>query len=185
MRGAEEGIPDTEERISDTEEGIPDTEERICGKKGKRMPGTGGRIPGTGQRPDAAYGAECRTVSLATGRLAYPFIADMARRLEGVLEDIRILVYPITNVFFGEQITVSGLLTGQDIAGQLAGRELGERLLLPWNVLRSGERVFLDDMTVEELENTLQVKVDIVKSSGHDFIDAIIDSIGVSGTECQ
>lgn len=115
-----------------------------------------------------------KTVSIATGRLAYPSIVDMAGRLESACGGIRILVYPVTNDFFGERITVSGLLTGQDIAAQLAGRELGERLLLPQNVLRSGERVFLDDMTVEELENTLQVKVDIVKSSGRDFVDAIL-----------
>lgn len=117
---------------------------------------------------------ERKTVSIATGRLAYPSIADMAKRLENACMGIRILVYPVTNEFFGERITVSGLLTGQDIASQLAGRELGERLLLPQNVLRSGEKVFLDDMTVEELENTLQVKVDIVKSSGRDFVDAVL-----------
>ncbi len=114
------------------------------------------------------------TVSLATGRLAYPYIGGMAGRLEEVCEGLRILVYPITNEFFGERITVSGLLTGQDIVRQLTGKELGGRLLLPQNVLRSGERVFLDDMTVEEMENALQVKVDIVKSSGRDFIDTIL-----------
>ena len=114
------------------------------------------------------------TVSLATGRLAYPYIGGMAGRLEEVCEGLRILVYPITNEFFGERITVSGLLTGQDIVRQLTGKELGGRLLLPQNVLRSGERVFLDDMTVEEMEKALQVKVDIVKSSGRDFIDTIL-----------
>ena len=114
------------------------------------------------------------TVSLATGRLAYPYIGGMAGRLEEVCEGLRILVYPITNEFFGERITVSGLLTGQDIVRQLTGKELGGRLLLPQNVLRSGERVFLDDMTVEEMENALQVEVDIVKSSGRDFIDTIL-----------
>ena len=114
------------------------------------------------------------TVSLATGRLAYPYIGGMAGRLEEVCEGLRILVYPITNEFFGERITVSGLLTGQDIVRQLTGKELGGRLLLPQNVLRSGERVFLDDITVEELEKALQVKVDIVKSSGRDFIDTIL-----------
>ena len=114
------------------------------------------------------------TLSVATGLLAYPYIRDMAGRLEAVCSGIRIHVYPITNDFFGERITVSGLLTGQDIVKQLTGQELGERLLLPQNVLRSGETVFLDDMTVEEMEKTLQVKVDIVKSSGRDFIDTIL-----------
>ena len=87
---------------------------------------------------------------------------------------LRINVFGIINDFFGERITVSGLLTGQDIEKQLKGKELGERILLPENVLRSGERVFLDDMTVEELEKALQVRVDIVKSSGRDFVNAIL-----------
>ena len=71
-------------------------------------------------------------------------------------------------------ITVSGLLTGQDLIAQLTGRELGEALYLPQNVLRSGEEVFLDDVTVTEMEKALQVKVDIIKSSGRDFVEAIL-----------
>lgn len=69
---------------------------------------------------------------------------------------------------------MSGLITGQDLIKQLKGQELGDRLLLPCNMLRSGEDVFLDDVTVSELEETLQVKIDIVKSSGQDFIDAVL-----------
>ncbi len=91
-------------------------------------------------------------------------------------ETVTIRIYPVRNDFFGELITVSGLLTGQDLKAQLMGQDLGERLLLPQNVLKSGESVFLDDMTVKELEKALQVPVDIVKSSGKDFIDAILYS---------
>ncbi len=91
-------------------------------------------------------------------------------------ETVTIHIYPVRNDFFGELITVSGLLTGQDLKAQLMGQDLGERLLLPQNVLKSGESVFLDDMTVKELEKALQVPVDIVKSSGKDFIDAILYS---------
>ncbi|MDE7020920.1 MAG: DUF512 domain-containing protein, partial [Lachnospiraceae bacterium] len=68
----------------------------------------------------------------------------------------------------------SGLLTGQDIIQQLKGKQLGERILLPQNVLRSGEDYFLDDITVGEMEKALQVKVDIVKSSGHEFVNAVL-----------
>ncbi len=71
-------------------------------------------------------------------------------------------------------ITVSGLLTGQDLSAQLMGQRLGEKLLLPQNVLKSGEPVFLDDMTLAELEKALQVRIDIVKSSGQDLLDAIL-----------
>lgn len=113
-------------------------------------------------------------VSLATGRLAFPYIKNMAEQMMEKYPQLKIHVYAIRNDFFGEMITVSGLLTGQDILAQLKDKELGEKLLLPQNVLKSGETVFLDDMTVAELEKALQVQVDIVKSSGQDFIDAIL-----------
>lgn len=83
-------------------------------------------------------------------------------------------VYKIINNFFGPMITVSGLLTGQDLSEQLKDKELGDKLLLPCNVLRSGEDVFLDDITLSDLESTLQVKIDIVKSSGRDFVESVI-----------
>ena len=114
------------------------------------------------------------TISLATGKLAYPYLKKMCEDLESVVKGLKINVYDITNVFFGENITVSGLLTGQDIIAQLTGKDLGERLLLPQNILRSGEDVFLDDIRVFEVEKALQVKVDIVKSSGYDFLDSIL-----------
>lgn len=114
------------------------------------------------------------TVSMATGKLSYPYIRRMADGVQEAFPNIRILVYEIRNDFFGERITVSGLLTGQDLVAQLKGRELGERLFLPQNVLRSGEDVFLDDMHLGELEGALQVKTDIVKSRGCDFVNAIL-----------
>ncbi len=113
-------------------------------------------------------------ISIATGKLAYPYLKKMCETIENTVSGIKINVYSITNDFFGENITVSGLLTGQDIIGQLKEKDLGERLLLPVNVLRSGEDVFLDDIRVLEVEKALQVKVDIVKSSGYDFLDAIL-----------
>ncbi len=111
-----------------------------------------------------------RRISVATGMLAYTHIQDMARRLTALSPWLTIRVWPIRNDFFGEQITVSGLLTGGDIRAQLAGKELGEALYLPQNVLRSGEEVFLDDMTLQQLGNALQTRVNIVKSSGRDFV---------------
>ena len=62
----------------------------------------------------------------------------------------------------------------RSIIQQLKGKQLGERILLPQNVLRSGEDYFLDDITVGEMEKALQVKVDIVKSSGHEFVNAVL-----------
>ena len=114
------------------------------------------------------------TYSSVTGQISYPYIRRMADRIMERFPDIRILVYPIRNDFFGERITVTGLLTGQDILAQLEGKELGEILCLPENLLRSGEHVLLDDITVEEIAGTLQVRTDIVKSSGYDFVDAFV-----------
>ena len=121
--------------------------------------------------PDATLSGK---VSMITGKLAYPYICRMAERMEKAFPELKILVYEIRNDFFGERITVSGLLTGQDIVKQLTGKELGQRLLLPQNVLRSGEDVFLDDMHLPELMGALQVQADIVKSSGCDFVDSIL-----------
>ena len=113
-------------------------------------------------------------LSIATGRLAYPYILEMAGRLMALGGGINIHVYEITNRFFGEKITVAGLLTGGDMIEQLKGKPLGERLLLSQNMLRAGEEVFLDDVTVPEMEKALQVKIDIVKSSGYDLADAVL-----------
>ncbi len=113
-------------------------------------------------------------VSIATGLLAYPYIKQFAEETQAVFPGRRVHVYAIRNEFFGTPITVAGLITGRDLAKQLSGKPLGERLLLPCAMFRSGEEVFLDDMTREELQNALQVRVDIVKSSGHDFVEAIL-----------
>ena len=118
-----------------------------------------------------------KEVSIATGRLAAPFLEELVGKLEEKYPHVRVHVYPIRNDFFGEMITVSGLLTGQDLKKQLSVVPLGEKLLSPCNMIRSEEQDFLDDVTVEELEKTLQVPIDIVKSSGKDLLDAIINEV--------
>ena len=115
-----------------------------------------------------------REVSAATGLLAGPYIQKMADRLMAKYPNTKIHVYPIRNDFFGELITVSGLITGKDLIAQLRGRQIGEKLLLPCNMFRSGEEVFLDDVTLADVEEALQVRADIVKSSGRDFIEAVL-----------
>ncbi len=112
-------------------------------------------------------------VSMVTGVLMQGYIKTMIEQLQQLYPQLTIRLYPVVNYFFGENITVSGLLTGQDIIAQLKDKPLGDRLLLPCNLLRSGEEVLLDDVTVTDIEKALQVKVDIVKSSGWDFIKAI------------
>lgn len=124
-----------------------------------------------GGRPDES---RKERMTLVTGKLAYPAIREMAERLMKWFPGLELEVTAVTNEFFGEQITVSGLLTGQDIISQLKGKNLGSRILLPQNVLRSGEDYFLDDVTLSQLEETLQVRADIVKSSGRDFVNAVL-----------
>lgn len=116
-----------------------------------------------------------RILSIATGRLAYPYLKRMAEKMEEKYPNLRIHVYAVRNDFFGERITVSGLVTAQDIMAQLAGKELGESLLLPCNMLKADEDIFLDDYTVGQVSEALQVPVVIVKSSGQDLIDAILE----------
>lgn len=121
-----------------------------------------------------------RTLTIATGKLAYPTILRFAKQLEEVFPSVKITVIPIRNDFFGETITVSGLITGQDLIKQLkdkqdAGEDLGDTLQLPSNLLRSGEQVFLDDVTVSQVEAALGMRVITVEPGGRDFIEAIIN----------
>ncbi|MCD8015211.1 MAG: DUF512 domain-containing protein [Lachnospiraceae bacterium] len=121
------------------------------------------------------WGNSChREISIATGRLAGPYLRKLCKDICEVFPNVSCHVYEIRNDFFGEEITVAGLITGADLIAQLAGKDLGEELLLPCTMLRSGERVFLDDVTVEELEGTLQIPVRIVESDGRDFVRAVV-----------
>lgn len=115
-----------------------------------------------------------RELSIATGRLMEPFLGEMIVSIQKKYPKVRVHLYGIRNDFFGERITVAGLITAQDMIAQLKDMPKGDRLLIPDSMLRSGENVFLDDKTVEEVENALQVKIDIVKSSGQDFVEKII-----------
>ncbi len=117
-----------------------------------------------------------RRLTLATGKLAYRTICELAAQMMKAFEWLDLNVVAIRNDFFGERITVSGLLTGQDLIAQLKDLPLGDKLLLPQNVLRSGENYFLDDITVPQLEEALQVRVDIVKSSGQDFVETVLNA---------
>ena len=116
-----------------------------------------------------------KDISMATGLLAYPYLQKMIERLQIKYPNVHVNLYAIRNDFFGEKITVAGLITGQDLIAQLKGQKLGDRLLLPCSMFRSGEEVFLDDVTLNELKDSLQVEIDIVKSSGWDFVEAILN----------
>jgi len=116
-----------------------------------------------------------RKLTLITGTLAEPVIREQVEKIQKKYPNIAAKVYGIRNDFFGEQITVAGLVTAQDIIAQLKDKELGDVLLIPEVMLRSGEEVFLDDLTVSDVEKALQTRVSIVKSDGESFVQAVIE----------
>ena len=116
-----------------------------------------------------------RNISIATGRLVYSSIKELAEKAEKACPGLKVNVYEIINEFFGEKITVSGLLTGQDIIKQLKGKDLGEMLYLPENLLRAGEDYLLDDVRICDIEKELDTKVGISKSGGHNMVSMLFD----------
>ena len=121
-----------------------------------------------------------RTLTIATGKLTGPTIRGFAEQRMRAFPRLHIHVSDIRNDFFGETITVSGLVTGQDLIRQLkerkeAGEDLGGALHIPSNMLRVGEQVFLDDVTVQDVERELNMRVVPVEPGGNEFIQAILD----------
>ena len=115
-----------------------------------------------------------REASIVSGKLAYNTVKGICEKLERACSGLKINVYSIRNDFFGERITVSGLLVGQDVIAQLKGNELGAELLLPQSMFRAGDTLMLDDMYLSDIAEALQVRCIIVKSSGYDFIAALL-----------
>ncbi|MDR1590126.1 MAG: DUF512 domain-containing protein [Oscillospiraceae bacterium] len=118
--------------------------------------------------------------SVATGRAAGGFIREMTRAAAERYGVAAGEVYEIRNDFFGESVDVAGLVTGGDIIAQLSGKTLGDRLLIPRAMLRRGESVFLDDVTLETLSERLGVHVRAVGPSGADLLGAVL---GVPGAD--
>ena len=114
-------------------------------------------------------------VSIGTGTLVYPYIKQMAELVMEKFKGIRIQTFAIVNNFFGNDITVAGLLTAADIIDQLKDKELGKYLLLPDTLLKTGTDILLDDLTVPDIEKALNVTVRIVSSEGNDFVDSVIE----------
>lgn len=119
------------------------------------------------------YEGEKRTVSLVTGALAYDTIRSICDKIEKESENIKINVFKVVNEFFGELITVSGLMTGEDILKTLKGKDLGEKVLLPINAVKRYETILLDDIYVEDLEKELNVPFEIVEDGALQLLDSI------------
>jgi putative radical SAM enzyme (TIGR03279 family) len=116
---------------------------------------------------------EIREVSVATGVASYEMILGMAEKIMQNCPNIKINVYKIVNYFYGESITVAGLLTGKDIYEQLKAVPLGQELFVPATALRVGEDDFLCGMTLSELREKLGVKITPVSSDGYEFFELL------------
>ena len=114
----------------------------------------------------------CST-SIATGVLAYEYICALVEKTEKKWHNINCKVYKIRNDFFGETITVTGLITGRDLIAQLKGKPLGDTLLLSANMIRKDGGLFLDDYTISDVEKALDIKIRIVENDGFELFDAI------------
>ena len=114
-----------------------------------------------------------RTVTVVTGVASYSLLCTLADKLESLTDKLTVNVVEVKNRFFGESITVSGLLTGVDIRDALRDMDLGDEVLLPSCCLRAGEDVFLCGMTLDELREALKTSIRICGSDGFEFIDAV------------
>ena len=115
-----------------------------------------------------------RHISIATGYSAYGTIKKLAEMAEKKFSALKCDVYRIRNDFFGETITVTGLITAQDLISQLKDKDLGDTLLLSQSMLRSGSDVFLDDMTLGDVGSALNINIRISSNDGNELLDAIL-----------
>lgn len=115
-----------------------------------------------------------RRVTVATGELAAPFITALSRQLEEKAPGVQVTVYPIKNDFFGGGVNVAGLVCGGDMIRQLTGKPFGEALLIPSSMLRDDDEIFLDDVTVEQVEDSLGVQIVPVLNDGYEFIEKVL-----------
>ena len=114
-----------------------------------------------------------KKVSIATGKSAYEFMCHMANRIMEKFKNIEINVYRIKNNFFGETITVSGLLTATDLIDQLKNEDLGETLYITRSMMKADEEIFLDNITLKELEEKLNLEVVPCQNEGTYVVDKI------------
>ena len=128
---------------------------------------------------DALENAESKTINrsitVATGYAAHKLLSNLCKKAEEKFQGLKINVIKIKNDFFGDTVTVAGLITGADFKAQLKDFDLGDELLIPRVSLRNEGDKFLDDVTIEELSEELKVKVTPVENDGAVFLDTIIN----------
>ena len=118
-----------------------------------------------------------RKITLATGESAYSLLCELSKKAEEKFNGLKVNVVKIENEFFGKTVTVAGLLTGKDLTEQLSEKNLGDELLIPRVSLRNEGDKFLDDLTLEDLSEALNVKVTPVKNDGYELLKRILGGV--------
>lgn len=113
------------------------------------------------------------TKTVVTGGLAYPYFLEIKKKVEEKFPDVTLNIVKGINKLFGSKITVTGLLCGKDIIDSLEGVEIGDNLMLSVDTLRAEKDMFLDNMTVSEMEEKLNTKILFNEINGQDFVDKI------------
>ena len=110
---------------------------------------------------------------IATGTLAFQFIESIKEKILKKFNKLEIVVVPIVNRFFGETITVSGLITGEDLVSQLKNYEDIDGIIIPRSMMKRDEEIFLDNLTLVEVSKKLNIPVIPSKVEGKSLIDII------------
>jgi len=124
---------------------------------------------------DPQHGASHKynKITCVTGTLFQATLEKLAEQMQEITS-VESSIYGIVNHFFGEQITVSGLVTGTDILEQLASKDLGDIVYIPRNMLKSDEEIFLDNVTLQQLENELKCTVRPLPLKGNLLFEAML-----------
>lgn len=112
------------------------------------------------------------TITVVTGESPYRYLASFLERL-AARTGATLVPVAVRNRLFGESVTVTGLVAGRDIIGELKGRELGDAVFIPDVMLKEGEGIFLDDLPVEELGEALGTRVVVVESTPAGIYEAL------------
>ncbi|MEF9984480.1 MAG: DUF512 domain-containing protein [Oscillospiraceae bacterium] len=116
-----------------------------------------------------------RNISIATGVAAYPFIKKYAEKAMSIFPNLTVKVYEIVNDYFGNNITVAGLVTGTDLINKLSEKDLGEELIIPSVMLKYHENMFLDSITIEEVSTKIKTKIKVIEPDGFELLGAMLD----------
>ena len=115
----------------------------------------------------------CREISIATGKAASGFFSELAEKFREKYPNVNIHIYEVKNRYFGESVTVAGLLTGEDLKQQLSGKSLGETLYISSNMLRYEGDLFLCGMHIDDLSEALGVEIVTCATDGYEFFDRL------------